>query len=118
MNRVGQIFPAGLAVWLYPLTLGLGSLLTAFMIAGRPADHGAVAAIFPPWWSGLQSVSAAAQAGPVVRFGLLPNIVIVMTERGGAVVLRRAGAWAVLDPLALGGCGGPVAEPVAAPAAS
>lgn len=112
MNRVGWIFPAGLAVWLYPLTLGFGSLLAAFMIASRPADHGAVAAVFPPWWSGVESIAAAGQAGPVIRFGGLPTIVIVMTERGGAAVLRRAGAWAVLDPLALGGCGGPVTQPI------
>ncbi|HTI01272.1 MAG TPA: hypothetical protein VL752_10045 [Acidisoma sp.] len=113
MNRIRQFSPGGLVVWLYPLTLALGSLLAAFVIASRPADQGAVAAIFPPWWSGLQSISAAGQAGPVIRFGGLPNIVIVMTERGGAEVLRRAGAWAVLDPLALGGCGGAVAQPVA-----
>lgn len=112
MNRIGPCASPGPAVWLYPLTIALGSLLAAFAIASRPADQGPVAAIFPPWWSGLQSVSAAAQAGPVIRFGLLPNIVIVMTERGGATVLRRAGAWVVIDPLALGGCGGPVAASV------
>jgi hypothetical protein len=117
MNRIGQSSPAGLAAWLYPLTIAFASLLAAFAIASRPGDQGPVAAIFPPWWSGLQSVSAAARAGPVIRFGLLPNIVIVMTERGGAAALRRAGAWAVLDPLALGGCGGPVAEPVTSSAA-
>lgn len=95
----------GVSAWLYPLALLLGSLLVAFGIASRPADHGAVAAVFPPWWSGTDAVRAAVGAGPVIRFGGLPFIVIVMTERGGAGRLRRAGAWAVLDPVALGGCG-------------
>jgi hypothetical protein len=48
---------------------------------------------------------AAASAGTPVRFGATGFVVVVMPDTPDAAGrLRHAGAWAVLDPLALGGC--------------
>ena len=71
----------------------------------EPAAAGPVAAVFPPWWGGTQAFRAAAQTGAVVRFGALPCIVIVLPAQvSGRAALWRAGAWAVLNPAAFGGC--------------
>ena len=84
-----------LTLALLPPVVAVASLFAA------PAD-GPVAAVFPPWWSGADAVSAAWGAGPVVRFGAAPFIVIVAAV--DRAVLRRQGAWLLLDPRALGGC--------------
>lgn len=85
-----------------PAALCAGSLAMTLLLSMAPPPDGPVAAVFPPWWGGARSLLAAAPVGPVVRFGALPFIVVVMPERRD--LLRRAGAWLVLDPRALGGC--------------
>jgi hypothetical protein len=47
-------------------------------------------------------VAAASAAGPVIRFGAFPSVVIVMARDRS--VLRSRGAWLILDPVAAGGC--------------
>ena len=74
----------------------------ALSLSMAPPAAGPVAAVFPPWWDSAQVLQAAAAAGPVVRFGALPFIVVVVPEHRH--LLRPAGAWLVLDPRALGGC--------------
>lgn len=70
------------------------------------ADAEAVAAIFPPWWSAQQAMSAIAVAGAsVVRTGAVSAIVIVQPAHGdGLTRLRAAGAWFALDPQAVAAC--------------
>lgn len=70
------------------------------------ADAKAVAAIFPPWWSAQQSMSAIAVAGAsVVRTGAVSAIIIVQPAPGdGLTRLREAGAWFALDPQAVAAC--------------
>jgi len=94
--------------WAGPIILASLSLAAALGLALAPPAQGPVAALFPPWWNGAQSLLAASSAGAVIRFGALPSIVIVQPAGdGGVTQLHRLGAWAVLDPQAFGGCGAP-----------
>lgn len=82
-------------VALLPLGVAVGALFAP------PAD-GPVAAVFPPWWGDTRAFAAASAAGPVVRFGAVPFIVVVAADDRAR--LRAAGAWLLLDPRALGAC--------------
>ena len=94
------------ASWLLPSALALVSLAAAAGIELQPAPRGPVAAVFPPWWGGARAMLAAASAGPVVRLGALPFIVVALPVAGdGFARLRGQGAWLLLNPQALGGCG-------------
>jgi len=84
----------------------LGPLAVALACTLAPLPTGPVAAVFPPWWGARQAIAAAGSAGAVVRFGVVPSIVIVMAADRG--LLRSHGAWFLLDPVALGGCSRPV----------
>ncbi len=88
-------------IWIAPLVLGALSLWVALHAAAAPTD-GPVAALFPPWWGMSDTVLAASGAGQVVRAGALPFIAVV--AQADRPALRRAGAWLLLDPLALAGC--------------
>ncbi len=91
-----------------PVWAGAG-LLCASMLALAPAvlaspgraAPSTVAAVFPPGWSGADTVKAAAQSSRILRLGGLPNIVIVRTDRPER--LRADGAWLFLNPI-LAGC--------------
>jgi hypothetical protein len=94
-----------LATWLPCTALAAGSVLAALAMTLQPPESGPVAAVFPPWWSATQALVAAASAGTPIRFGATGFVVVILPDTQGAVGrLRQAGAWAVLDPLALGGC--------------
>jgi hypothetical protein len=81
-------------------------LLACVWLQAQPAPGSAyLALVFPPWWGARQAFLAAAPAGAVIRFGLLPSIVIIAVAPGGEAP-AATGAWAVLDPRALGGCAG------------
>jgi hypothetical protein len=71
-----------------------------------PQGNGPVAALFPPWWDAQRVFIAAGAAGPVMRFGALKFIVIVASNDQAR--LRAAGAWLLLDPIALGLCAPPI----------
>jgi hypothetical protein len=87
--------------------------VSAAMTAGltfQPRNDTAVAAIFPPWWGAERAMIAAGEAGPILRQGAWPWIVVVAgpTNRT-APKLRAAGALLLVDPTAAGICGTPEA---------
>jgi hypothetical protein len=101
MAAYSSIGPVSRALAIFGLAAG--GLLTA-LLAG-PAS-GPVAAVFPPWWDGTRAVKAASEGGAVLRFGLTNFVVLVEPEdRNGRERLWRAGAWLLLNPLGLSGCG-------------
>jgi hypothetical protein len=75
-------------------------------LQAQPRDRTRVAAIFPPWTSAEHAIVRAAQAGGrIVRPGLIDSIVVVQGDDADlADRLYAAGAWAVVDPAAWGGC--------------
>ena len=75
-------------------------------LQAEPRDATRVAAIFPPWTSAEQAIVRVAQAGGrIVRPGLIDAIVVVQGDDPDlADRLHAAGAWAVIDPAAWGGC--------------
>jgi|SRR5579863_4903101 len=88
------------------LLLAVGSALPIGWLEARPRHASEVAAVFAPW-STPESVirRVAAADGRIVRQGTLSGIVVVHGDgRGLAARLYAAGAWAVLDPVAFGGC--------------
>lgn len=85
------------------LALAGGGLLAA--VPSAPAG-GAVAAVFPPWWDAKRAVTAATNAGIALGVGVTSFVVIVRPEDAqGQEKLRQAGAWMLLDPRGLAGCG-------------
>ncbi len=84
----------------------LASLLSVAWFAAQPRGSAEVAAIFPPWTSREHAVLAVAAAGGlVVRRGAFDSILVARGSDAGFVDrLFAAGAWAVIDPMALGGC--------------
>jgi hypothetical protein len=81
-----------------------GGGLAMALVAG-PAT-GPVAAVFPPWWDATRAVEAASEGGSVLRFGLTDFIVLVGPDEPlGRDRLRLAGAWLLLNPRGLAGCG-------------
>lgn len=71
----------------------------------RP-DSEAVAAVFPPWWSGAKALTAAASAdASIIRTGAFATIMIVKpATHDGLEKLREAGALLTIDPQAIGAC--------------
>jgi hypothetical protein len=75
-------------------------------LQAQPRDGTRVAAIFPPWTSAEHAFAAVAQAGGrIVRPGLIDSILVVQGDDANLPArLYAAGAWAVIDPAAWGGC--------------
>ena len=75
-------------------------------IEARPRDESEVAVIFPPWTTQHAAFDRTIAAGGlVVRQGLVDTILVVRGDRPGLIErLYAAGAWAVIDPVAFGGC--------------
>jgi hypothetical protein len=75
-------------------------------LQAQPRDPTRVAVVFPPWTDGERAMTQVAQAGGViVRRGVIDAIVV--TQGDDPDFSRRlyaAGAWAVIDPDAWGGC--------------
>lgn len=86
--------------------LSAASTVPVIWLAARPHDEADVAAIFPPWIGRERAFVAAATAGGrVVRQGARDWILVVHGDDAGLVDrLYAAGAWAVVDPVAFGGC--------------
>ncbi|WP_028467523.1 hypothetical protein [Nisaea denitrificans] len=96
-------------------TLGAAALLlcSTFFIAGlmltAPVAPGqAVAAIFPPWLNKTEILGAVSTAGGrMLRHGGIDSVALVRLETPDDVQrLKHAGAWAVVAPAGLFGCGG------------
>lgn len=81
------------------------SLALVVLVGAAPRTGGTVAAVFPPWWTPTETISAAGQAGSVAAIGGWRHIVIVKGEPGQLQHrLWAAGALALLDPQGAGGC--------------
>jgi hypothetical protein len=91
-----------------PVAAALCALSVVGMAAleTRPRDRTQVAAVFSPWTSGERAFAQVAQAGGlVVRRGIIDAIVVVQGDDPALIDrLYAAGAWAVIDPSAWGGC--------------
>jgi len=70
----------------------------ALAIAARPVQPFAVAAVFPPWWTGDRVRSAIDPMDAVTSEGRLATVVVVYGGSGLEQRLRTAGAWMILDP--------------------
>lgn len=78
---------------------------TALAVSAPPRS-GQAAVLFDPGLSRAQTLLQISTAGAeLVRFGPAPGLVVVDLPEQGPAALRSAGAWLVLDPLLLGGCG-------------
>lgn len=82
------------------------SVVPIIWIEAQPRDGADVAAIFPPWATRESAFArAVAAGGMVVRQGTLDTILVVHGGKPGLIErLYAAGAWAVIDPVAFGGC--------------
>jgi hypothetical protein len=75
-------------------------------VPAPPARVQTLLALFPPWWSANEVFQAASSVGFVVDMGAHGWTPVVHSETGAlAQRLRNAGAWLVMDPRALRGCG-------------
>lgn len=96
-SALGPLVATSLAILL--------GLVAAVSVNAQPRDPSRVAALFPPWWSAAESVSAAGSAGQIAAVGGAPFIVIL---RGDPIDLaqraRSAGALLILDPDLAGVC--------------
>lgn len=83
----------------------ISGLFAAVAVNAAPRDPERIAAVFPPWWTSAQAVTAAASAGDIAAVGGAPFILIL---RGDATDLARrarsAGALLILDPDLAGVC--------------
>jgi hypothetical protein len=88
------------------IVLAAASVLCMAALQAQPRDRTRVAAIFPPWSSAEQAMTGVAQAGGrIVRPGVIESIVVVQGDDSDLPHrLYAAGAWAVVDPAAWGGC--------------
>ena len=101
---MGLVAACGLAI--------LVTLVATVAAGAAPRDPSRVAAVFPPWWSSREAVSAAASAGQIAGAGGAPFILILRGEPASlSPRLRAAGAWLLLDPDAAGVCANPLPEP-------
>ena len=82
------------------------SLMPVVWIAAKPRNGADVAAIFAPWTTRESAFArVVAAGGMVVRQGTLDTILVVHGGNPGLIGrLYAAGAWAVIDPVAFGGC--------------
>lgn len=82
------------------------SVVPIVWVEAQPHDGSDVAAVFAPWRSREDAFARAMSAGGVVvREGTFHTILVVHDGNPGLVDrLYAAGAWAVIDPVAFGGC--------------
>jgi hypothetical protein len=84
----------------------LASVLPIAWLEARPRNDRDVAVMFAPWTTrGAVLARVTIAEGFIVREGIIDSIVVV--HGGGAGLIDRlyaAGAWAVVDPVAFGGC--------------
>jgi len=79
-------------------------LFAAISVAAATQGSGgraAVALVYPPWWSAERSFLAAAEGGPVLAPGGLPNIVLVPVDSHPA---KTRGEWLRFNVSARLGC--------------
>ena len=89
-----------------PFVLALASFAALCLLSLSPRAGSPVAAVFPPW-AGLSDIVRALETVDVrlVRTGAFENVVILEQGTAGTPSrLRGAGAWLVLDGVALSAC--------------
>jgi hypothetical protein len=93
---------------LVPYATLAASITVMAFAALVPKQNDPVAAIFPPWWTAARGFEAAALSGvPIVRTGAFANILVLAPGQPNLPArLHAAGAWMVVDAMALGGCAG------------
>ena len=91
------------------LALTLTSLLLVGVFALLPQQGTVVAVVFAPWGSPTDALKRVAAAdGLVLREGAFGNILVTRSDSPDFIDrLYRAGAWAVLNPVAFSGCWSP-----------
>jgi hypothetical protein len=84
----------------------LASVAPVAWIESRPRDAGEVAVIFAPWITRDDAFARVLAAdGVVMRPGIVDTILVVHGVDAGLIDrLYAVGAWAVIDPVAFGGC--------------
>jgi hypothetical protein len=84
----------------------LASAAPVAWIESRPRDASEVAVIFAPWMTGEDAFARVLAAdGLVMRQGIIDSILVVHGANAGLIDrLYAVGAWAVIDPVAFGGC--------------
>jgi hypothetical protein len=91
-------------------SVAVGVALVCLLVLGwlqsRPQSGAEVAAIFPPWTTRQSAFFGVLEAGGlVVRQGVTDTVLVVHGEEPRLIDrLYAAGAWAVIDPRAFGGC--------------
>lgn len=108
MRRMGTTFEGearlGRAGWTRVAALAGCATVAVFAAALAPQPAGAVAAVFPPWWSEARVVAAAGDAGALVAAGADAHVVVVDAAGDLPKRLREAGALVVFNPGAFAGC--------------
>jgi hypothetical protein len=96
------------SAWTPALLLLFATTVGMLCLMSRPstAIGATVAAIFPPWWTAERSFAAAASAeGAIVRTGVWSNILVLnIADADLPYRLRTAGAFFLVNPVAVGGC--------------
>jgi hypothetical protein len=84
----------------------LASVLPIAWLEARPRNDRDVAVMFAPWTTrGAVLARVTIAEGLIVREGIIDSIVVVHGGSAGLIDrLYAAGAWAVVDPVAFGGC--------------
>jgi hypothetical protein len=87
------------------LSFAVLAATVATTATGKDASRG-VAVVFAPWTPSEGALGRSVGAGArFVRFGAAPFVTIVVPESEGyAARAFAAGAWLVIDPLALSAC--------------
>jgi hypothetical protein len=97
---------SGLRAAVAASAMAMASVIALAGLQARPRGFAEVAAIFPPWMTREQAFAEVVAArGLVVRQGVVGSILVVHGEDPGVIDrLYAEGAWAVIDPVAFGGC--------------
>ena len=105
-SKVSSSRPIDHRAFLFAIAVALGSAAPLGWLQARPRDGQNVAAVFAPWLGTERAFGLVASAGgEIVRTGFIGTILVAHSDSPGfAERLRSAGAWMVVDPLALGGC--------------
>lgn len=80
--------------------------LAMLLLSLRPPGSEQVGVLFPPWATFEEVAVAVGEAGGrLIRAGSFDNLVVAHAASPQfAEKIAEAGAWAVFDPLVLGGC--------------
>ncbi len=92
--------------------MAMASVAPLVWLEARPRDPLQVAAVFAPWAGREEALARTIEAGGrMLRQGAFGNILVARGEADGFIArLYAAGAWAVVDPVAFGGCLAPSRE--------